>query len=78
MTEQLNVASLTVVNQVVGGRGVSMVVVSLDDGTFRTYDVVAALGLSSYKHVHGAIDNPARYSFFDTDGTLSIRPKEEA
>ena len=73
----MNVVNLKDASRVENGRGISEMIVTLDDGTIRTYNVVSALAMRSYKHVNGATDNPAGYQFRDEIGTLVITPKGE-
>lgn len=74
----MNVVSMVNVKRVENGRGISEMVVTLDDGTTRTYDVVSGLAMRSYKHVHGAIDDASAYQFRDKVGVLVITPKPDA
>lgn len=73
----MNVVSMVNVNRVENGQGTSEIVVTLDDGTTRTYDVVSGLAMRSYKHANGAIDDASAYQFTDNDGVLVITPKGE-
>ena len=73
----MNVTALANVNRVENGRGISEMVVTLDDGTTRTYNVISGLAMRSYKHVEGAIDDPSRYQFADKVGVLIVTPKAE-
>ena len=72
----MNVTALANINRVENGRGISELVVTLENGTTRTYNVISDLAMRSYKHVRDAIDNPACYRFTDKNGVLSIEPTD--